>query len=165
MSLFAPGMVTPGRSALAAAVAELRSAGLTDRDVAARLGISRSYANALRTDPDGLKQRSRRERYRGTCRKCGCATTGCQGFNAPTICAPCFRAEIRAPHGTRARYVSGCSCDECRAANRAYMRSLKTRPVPNHGVSGYTNYGCRCATCRRAHSDRLWLQRRPKAAA
>jgi hypothetical protein len=30
--------------------------------------------------------------------------------------------EDRWPHGTRSRYVRGCRCDECRAANRRYSR-------------------------------------------
>ena len=31
------------------------------------------------------------------------------------------------PHGTRARYVSGCRCEECRAANRAYGKAREVR--------------------------------------
>ncbi len=29
----------------------------------------------------------------------------------------------RYAHGTRARYVSGCRCDDCRRANRLYERA------------------------------------------
>lgn len=62
-------------------------------------------------------------------------------------------------HGTRSSYVhAGCRCDECRAAQRAYMRTLRGRTPPTHSYSGYTNYGCRCAVCTQANTDKGWLR-------
>jgi lambda repressor-like predicted transcriptional regulator len=44
-------------------------------------------------------------------------------------------------HGSRARYVAGCHCDLCRAANRAYLNDYKVarkvegrQTVPSYGV-------------------------------
>ena len=58
-------------------------------------------------------------------------------------------------HGTRSMYVNGpCRGVECTAANTAYYNILKARLVkrtpPIHGLSGYTNYDCRCPTCYKA---------------
>lgn len=56
-------------------------------------------------------------------------------------------------HGTSYRYSLGCSCSECRAANRESVRKLKGTPPPTHGVSGYINYACRCDVCRKANNE------------
>lgn len=42
------------------------------------------------------------------------------------------RADIRAPHGTRSRYIGsrrwpGCRCDDCHAAHAAYERAQRAR--------------------------------------
>lgn len=64
------------------------------------------------------------------------------------------------PHGTRGKYTYGCRCDDCRAANRAYINEhrahLRSVPLPaddpRHGsASTYVNRSCRCPECRRAH--------------
>ncbi len=40
---------------------------------------------------------------------------------------PDYRSAIpTSEHGTRARYVRGCRCDPCRAANRDYMRARRS---------------------------------------
>lgn len=85
--------VTDKRLQLAARVRELRDRGLTHREVAEQLGISRSYAATLDTDPDGTKARARKDSYRGTCARCGGATTGSEGPSArPTHCRTCSHA-------------------------------------------------------------------------
>jgi transcriptional regulator with XRE-family HTH domain len=90
---------TPERLALAVRVAELRANGLTYREVAVELGISRSYASGLAIDPDGSGDRERKDRYQGTCRECGAPTTGSDGRAlAPTRCANC---EARYNHESR----------------------------------------------------------------
>lgn len=33
------------------------------------------------------------------------------------------------PHGTRARYVAGCRCTECRAANKRAYHELQKRAI------------------------------------
>ena len=62
----------------------------------------------------------------------------------------------KAKHGTRSMYVMGCYCDDCKSANREYMRKIKSKikgtEPKKHGVlSSYTYYGCRCDDCREAH--------------
>jgi hypothetical protein len=57
------------------------------------------------------------------------------------------------PHGTRSRYNSRqCRCEDCRLANREYLR-LHPKPasIPNHlhgTTNAYTHLGCRCDSCR-----------------
>lgn len=64
-----------------------RAHGWTRQEIGALLGLKVSGVSNLINDPDGSKQQSRRERYRGTCRVCGKPTDGSSGFNAPTLCA------------------------------------------------------------------------------
>lgn len=41
---------------------------------------------------------------------------------------PDYRNAQKYEHGTRSRYVAdGCRCDECRRANREYMRARRSR--------------------------------------
>lgn len=81
------------RAELAAEVARLRADGLTHRAIAGRLGISRSYAAALDTDPDNAKQRARRESYQGVCERCG-GVTKSNGTSKPSgLCAGCGRVK------------------------------------------------------------------------
>lgn len=37
------------------------------------------------------------------------------------------RGASEAPHGKYARYVAGCRCDACKAANRDYVRAYRRR--------------------------------------
>jgi hypothetical protein len=62
-------------------------------------------------------------------------------------------------HGTHARYLSGCRCEDCREANRVrcleYRRRAAADPAiadrAGHGrASTYKNLGCRCTPCREA---------------
>ena len=71
-----------------------KSYGFIYAEIVRLMGISRSYANALVTDPDGSKQEARRETYRGTCVDCGARTTGSEGREkAPKRCAACSQAK------------------------------------------------------------------------
>jgi hypothetical protein len=36
---------------------------------------------------------------------------------------------MAAKHGTRHRYIDGCRCDECKAANAAYQQEYRQRPA------------------------------------
>lgn len=69
------------------------------------------------------------------------------------------------PHGTRAGYIRGCTCEECRVANNRYALERKRRvregemKIPSHGLSGYTNYGCKCSICKAAGSASNAYQR------
>lgn len=63
------------RAERAAEVARLAAEGLTGRQIAARMGISRSYAYDLLTDPEGGAVRARKGRQGGVCEVCGAATS------------------------------------------------------------------------------------------
>lgn len=77
------------RADMAAKAAALKTEGLNVLQVAARLGISRSYSYELLTDPEGRKIRGRKDSYRGTCKTCGAATDGSNGRSAPDRCSEC----------------------------------------------------------------------------
>lgn len=76
------------RAERAAEATRLRAQGLSQLEIAERLGVSRSYASDLYGDPDRKKALARRERYRGVCEICGKPTTGSEGrAKAPRRCA------------------------------------------------------------------------------
>lgn len=65
-------------------------AGDTYKQVAADMDLTVSGLKNLVYDPDGSKQKARRERYQGTCVDCGAKTDGSNGrANAPKRCAKC----------------------------------------------------------------------------
>lgn len=79
-----------GRAERAKVALALRSEGKTAGEIAAVLGVSRSYAGALFGDPDGSKERARKASYAGTCQECGGRTDGSNGRDhAPTRCQSC----------------------------------------------------------------------------
>lgn len=70
----------------------------------------------------------------------------------------------RKPCPSAAAYSHGCRCDGCKLANREAQRATKQRRVERyrngrrdikHGVSGYSNWDCRCEVCRTAWSKYL----------
>jgi hypothetical protein len=72
------------------------SEGLPFREIARRLGLAASTTQIYYADPDGARQRRRRQSYRGTCRSCGRRTSGARGRpNAPIYCADCSRRRRR----------------------------------------------------------------------
>jgi hypothetical protein len=82
---------TSKRLALAKRVRVLTEVeGRTAAEAGAILGISRGYAAALRTDPDGEKERARKDSYRKPCPDCGELMSGQDGPNHPPAhCANC----------------------------------------------------------------------------
>ena len=78
--------------------------------------------------------------------------------------------------GSGYRYVKGCRCNVCRAANRVRVKRRRAEryaqtaqeglpPSVRHGTcSAHTNWGCRCVACVEATSAKL-RQRRAKACA
>jgi hypothetical protein len=78
-------------------IARLRdSEGLSFREIAERTGLAPATVQIYYADPDGVRQRRRRDAYRGTCRSCGRPTSGAQGRGrAPSYCARCARARRR----------------------------------------------------------------------
>lgn len=85
------------RAERAREIARLRDAEeLPFREIARRLGLAVSTVQIYYADPDGARQRRRREAYRGTCRSCGRRTSGAQGRRkAPAYCADCSRRRRR----------------------------------------------------------------------
>jgi hypothetical protein len=73
-----------------AQIERLGRRGLTTREIAEELGLARSTVNIYRADPDGERQRQRRQRYQGTCAGCGRPTSGSDGpERAPKRCRAC----------------------------------------------------------------------------
>jgi hypothetical protein len=77
------------------------------------------------------------------------------------------------PCPSMASYARGCRCDGCVEANREHQKEVKARrvaygkkhgkkktgePIP-HGVSGYSNWDCRCGTCKAEWSAYLRRKR------
>jgi transcriptional regulator with XRE-family HTH domain len=67
---------TSKRLVRAREAAALRAKGWPLGDIAMRMGISRSYAAGLLSDPDGSKDKKRKEKYAGVCVDCGGRTFG-----------------------------------------------------------------------------------------
>ncbi len=124
----------PSRSAREALARELRDRGLRLREIAAELGVAISTVDSWLNDPGGQRLRARKDRYRGRCERCGCATDGSNGrAAAPRLCAACFRSQPhsldrakRLGHGAGARRYS----DEelLDALRRADELGLRTAP-------------------------------------
>lgn len=82
---------TEERLAKAERAAELRAAGWLQREIAADLGISRSYVHDLLHDPDGSKGRARKDSYSQPCPGCGAPLSGSDGpAGLPELCAACM---------------------------------------------------------------------------
>jgi hypothetical protein len=66
-------------------------------------------------------------------------------------------------HGKRGTYTSGCRCDECRAADRAYKTALRRKRGVKPKVRGcqspygtferYNHERCRCEACVAANTQ------------
>jgi DNA-binding CsgD family transcriptional regulator len=86
----------PSRKQQAERIEALTGRGLGSEEIADRLGLARSTVNKYRRDPDGERERARRERYRGRCRGCGRPTRGSDGpGRAPEWCPECAPARRR----------------------------------------------------------------------
>lgn len=116
------------------AIVELARDGLTNEQIAARVGVTvRTLARwrAARPDMNAAINATRAQQRDAALRPCG----------------------------TYAAYRRGCHCELCRAANRreasARLARRRTRPVPDdiHGkATTYGNWGCRCRPCTDAHT-------------
>jgi hypothetical protein len=85
---------TEARLELAGRVAVLRARGMMQREIAAELGIPRSWAAELCNDPDGSRARARKDRLGLPCPRCGTRMTGSEGRGtrrAPKLCQACSR--------------------------------------------------------------------------
>lgn len=91
-----PRLLGMTRAEKHARVVALQRSGLTVREVALKLGMSDGGVATLINDPDGSKQRARRERYRGKCEDCGKPTDGSNGKDkAPRWCRACIGDHVR----------------------------------------------------------------------
>ena len=90
----APGQLLerPNRREQAERIEALVDRGLDSDAIAERLGLARSTVNKYRCDPDGERERARRERYRGRCRGCGRPTRGQRRAGARARMVPGVRA-------------------------------------------------------------------------
>jgi hypothetical protein len=80
----------PGRRERADEIEELAARGFRNDEIAEKLALARSTVNKYRRDPDGDRERARRERYRGRCRGCGRPTQGSDGpGRRPEWCPEC----------------------------------------------------------------------------
>jgi hypothetical protein len=80
-----------------------------------------------------------------------------------------YEPKIIVPCPSAAAYARGCRCDGCKEANRDVQRAIKSRRIARfksgvtkikHGVSGYSNWDCRCPDCRSAWSEYLRERRK-----
>lgn len=73
-------------------------------------------------------------------------------------------------HGERRTYNAGCRCEDCREANRIYVRGRYLLGYPNgsrkrkHGTRTMYNAGCRCALCKAANTRAARARRATLAA-
>lgn len=84
------------RRRLAREAADLRAAGLLQREISDALGIRRSYVSELLRDPDGTLAKRRKDSYRQPCVDCGAITSGCEGLKPVPRCQPCASARTGA---------------------------------------------------------------------
>src|SRR5919108_2892145 len=83
-------LVRPTRRERVDQIDALAAAGLGTTEIAEKLGLARSTVNKYRRDPEGERERARRESYRGRCRRCGRPTRGSDGpGRAPEWCHAC----------------------------------------------------------------------------
>jgi AraC-like DNA-binding protein len=154
-------------------MAEMYAQGYSLSDIAAKFGTSRQRVHQLIADtydrPHGGRLRKQRYEERvlaAHSRIHEGVTTAAEeaedmGIQEVALRAALSRRNLRLPpkrppsplHGSYYRYQEGCRCDECRAAQKAYMKKLQERGPREHGTeSAYRNYKCRCDECRAAGS-------------
>lgn len=90
---------------------QLKEGGLTLQEIGDLFGVSRQRVAQI-IGP-GVAQNAQRQ-----------AAQRRRFFKAVAIAA---KHELARRHGTRYRYVQGCSCVECRAANTAYYKQVRRR--------------------------------------
>ena len=96
------------RALLAARAVALRTQGRTGREIADLLGVSRSYAADLYSDPSGEKAQARKDSYRQPCVDCGAETSGAKGRKPEPRCMRCANVKkgIDKTKWTRDRIVA-----------------------------------------------------------
>lgn len=86
---------------------ELRAAGLTHREVAAELGLRPATVRNYLSDPDGSKDRARKDSYRQPCPECGRLMDGSNGVTgSPDRCYVCEQADSSSRIWTRETIIA-----------------------------------------------------------
>ena len=88
-------------------ITALRDEGHTTREIAEILNVSPSTVRNSLSDPDGLKQLRRRERYRGRCETCGSPTDGSAGLGTRRATALSIGRKAPRPKHSPRRKPSG----------------------------------------------------------
>lgn len=91
-----------------AQIRQLQTHGFSRREIAASLGLSPQTISNYINDPDGSKQKHRRQRYRRRCIDCGqLAADGSGGYRRGSVrCAACAAAYMRSQqYWTRERLL------------------------------------------------------------
>lgn len=91
-----------GRSERVQVAKALRAEGLTWREIGERMGVGRSTAHELATDPDLSRHYDRRRRHAGVCVDCGAPTDASKGV-ASRRCAQCAKPVAAERERERAR--------------------------------------------------------------
>jgi hypothetical protein len=113
----------------AARARELRAAGCDYKTIAAELGVSRSYAGELVTDPDGSQARARKASYSRPCPECGKPMYGGDGPQADGGHPGVGRA-IRGAADGRGLVADACASRWPGVADRAPRRDGPRVAVP-----------------------------------
>lgn len=106
-------------------ITRLHADGLTDREIADTIGLAQTTVSRMRRE-----------------------------LKLPALTTLPWRRDPSelAGHGTNASYARGCRCDDCREANREYMRAYRERrraagPGEYHGTAYGYQMGCRGTGC------------------
>lgn len=83
----------------AALARDLRDKGLSRKEIQEKLGIGHSYLQGLLSDPEGIKEKARKERYRGVCNDCGGLTT--YPYHKGRLTTRCSACQKRKQHEER----------------------------------------------------------------
>lgn len=92
----ADGGVKGNRAVLAAEAARLKAQGMNGLQIADALGIGKSYAYELLSDPAGQNVKARKAKYDMKCMDCACRVSGTDGPRSEPRCQPCASAERKA---------------------------------------------------------------------
>lgn len=114
--------------------------GWSQRQVARSLGLSYSTVREYLSDPDGSKQRQRRERYGAPCQRCGARTNGSNGYaKQATHCLPCQNELLHERrYWTRERIVAGLRKFAADHGRQPSATDLNAAGVAEHGYPPVT---------------------------
>lgn len=170
-------MGAPNSAELVQAIRDKAAMGLRDRVIGEHLGLSKAAVNKIRRNhgipagsPHGVPEETV-ERIRAMALDgASDASIGrAVGMSGAAVQAVRTRRGIEAglklkksEHGTPSMYNRGCRCEPCKTRQRQRAKEQQAKRLAKvqageasfaHGLSGYTNWNCRCAVCKAAGSD------------